>query len=323
MRRILVLAPVGPVPFTASFSAPTGSSLVTDGSGAPEPVPVTLLPALVAEARVFATYRPLVAELNRLFENLGLDFFPAQWLVRVGETTASMTSSHFFMSSRFVVPLILAKASSTRCVVYVGRIFFLAASCTSDQVFGGEGQDPHTPLLVHRQLRCSLHTLLQRRVPPCLPFGFSRNLETVRSHIGSICFLTVSRSSRRSADSAAVGDVNRWGWRRANVAELNRRGREAWDKLGRLSGKELLVGDTGYTVLARGEKQMAGVMKPPMEMPPNWGVYFINKDVDAIATKTKAAGGRAYMEPTDMPEVGRIAVLADPQGAAFGVSNGG
>ncbi|HVL03566.1 MAG TPA: hypothetical protein VM386_03925, partial [Acidimicrobiales bacterium] len=37
-----------------------------------------------------------------------------------------------------------------------------------------------------------------------------------------------------------------YAWRRANVAELNRRGREAWDKLGRLSGKELVVGDTGY-----------------------------------------------------------------------------
>jgi hypothetical protein len=30
------------------------------------------------------------------FENLGLDFFPAQWLVRVGETTASMTMGRYF-----------------------------------------------------------------------------------------------------------------------------------------------------------------------------------------------------------------------------------
>ena len=80
-------------------------------------------------------------------------------------------------------------------------------------------------------------------------------------------------------------------------------------------------GDTGYTVLKRGDKQVAGVMKPPMEMPSNWGVYFIAADVDDVTAKTKAAGGQAYMEPTDMPEVGRIAVLADPQGAAFGVIN--
>jgi len=30
------------------------------------------------------------------FENLGLDFLPAQWLVRVGETTASMTMGRYF-----------------------------------------------------------------------------------------------------------------------------------------------------------------------------------------------------------------------------------
>ena len=30
------------------------------------------------------------------FENLGLDFFPGQWLVRVGDTTASMTMGRYF-----------------------------------------------------------------------------------------------------------------------------------------------------------------------------------------------------------------------------------
>ena len=37
-----------------------------------------------------------------------------------------------------------------------------------------------------------------------------------------------------------------YAWRRANVAELNRRGREAWDELGKLSGPELLLGETSY-----------------------------------------------------------------------------
>ena len=38
----IVLAPVGPIPFAASFNAPRDSSLVTDGSGAPEAVPSTV-----------------------------------------------------------------------------------------------------------------------------------------------------------------------------------------------------------------------------------------------------------------------------------------
>jgi uncharacterized protein len=75
-----------------------------------------------------------------------------------------------------------------------------------------------------------------------------------------------------------------------------------------------------YTVFKKGETQIAGMMTAPMEGIPNyWGLYFTAGDVDAVADKVKAAGGQAMMEPQDMPEVGRLAVLADPQGASFGV----
>lgn len=40
----IVLAPVGPVPFTASFNAPRSENLVTDGSGSPEPAASTAEP---------------------------------------------------------------------------------------------------------------------------------------------------------------------------------------------------------------------------------------------------------------------------------------
>jgi uncharacterized protein len=78
--------------------------------------------------------------------------------------------------------------------------------------------------------------------------------------------------------------------------------------------------DGSYTVFNKGETQIAGMMKAPTEgMPPNWGIYFTTEDADTVAQKVKAAGGQVYMGPQDMPEVGRVAVLADPQGAAFGV----
>ena len=77
---------------------------------------------------------------------------------------------------------------------------------------------------------------------------------------------------------------------------------------------------TDYRVFTKGETQIAGMMKSPMEgIPPYWGVYFTSNDVDRVADKVKAAGGQALMGPQDMPEVGRIAVLSDPQGAVFGV----
>ena len=40
---------------------------------------------------------PVESQIVRYdFENLGLDFFPGQWLVRVGETSASMTMGRYF-----------------------------------------------------------------------------------------------------------------------------------------------------------------------------------------------------------------------------------
>ncbi|MDQ3980914.1 MAG: AAA family ATPase, partial [Actinomycetota bacterium] len=48
------------------------------------------------------------------------------------------------------------------------------------------------------------------------------------------------------SDIANGSNAAMYAWRRANVAELNRRGRQAWEALGRLSGPELLVGSTPY-----------------------------------------------------------------------------
>ncbi|MCA1696223.1 MAG: hypothetical protein LC749_16720, partial [Actinobacteria bacterium] len=49
-----------------------------------------------------------------------------------------------------------------------------------------------------------------------------------------------------AADVARGSDAAMYAWRRADVAELNRRGRQAWDGLGRLTGPELVVGETPY-----------------------------------------------------------------------------
>jgi uncharacterized protein len=78
--------------------------------------------------------------------------------------------------------------------------------------------------------------------------------------------------------------------------------------------------EVGYFIFMKGDKQIAGLMKDPTgNMPPNWGVYFNVDDTDPLVEKVKAAGGQVYMGPQDMPEVGRIAVVADAQGAAFGI----
>ncbi|QHC24642.1 VOC family protein [Streptomyces sp. GS7] len=56
----------------------------------------------------------------------------------------------------------------------------------------------------------------------------------------------------------------------------------------------------------------------PADTPSHWLTYFAVADADAAVAKVTAAGGSAIMEPFDMI-AGRMAVVADPQGAVFAV----
>ncbi|MFI6404396.1 VOC family protein [Streptomyces sp. NPDC050548] len=50
---------------------------------------------------------------------------------------------------------------------------------------------------------------------------------------------------------------------------------------------------------------------------PRWVPYFHSTDVDATINSARSNGGSVLMPAADVPEVGRIAWLADPFGAAF------
>jgi predicted enzyme related to lactoylglutathione lyase len=76
----------------------------------------------------------------------------------------------------------------------------------------------------------------------------------------------------------------------------------------------------GYRIFNRGETGVAGLMTlPDASVPPHWQPYVAVGDPDATTAKAKELGGSALAEPMDVPKVGRIAVLSDPQGAVFGV----
>ena len=50
---------------------------------------------------------------------------------------------------------------------------------------------------------------------------------------------------------------------------------------------------------------------------PTWLGYLNARDVDAKVVEIESAGGKTLMGATDIPNVGRIAMVADPQGAPF------
>jgi hypothetical protein len=58
---------------------------------------------------------------------------------------------------------------------------------------------------------------------------------------------------------------------------------------------------------------------PNASMPPLWQPYVAVDDPDQTTAKAKELGASALMEPMDVPKVGRLAVLSDPQGATFGI----
>jgi predicted enzyme related to lactoylglutathione lyase len=76
----------------------------------------------------------------------------------------------------------------------------------------------------------------------------------------------------------------------------------------------------GYRLFTRDGKQVAGLMALQEEgQPPSWTTYINVDDADAVAEKVKDAGGEVFVEPMDVMQLGRMAIFADPTGAAFGV----
>jgi predicted enzyme related to lactoylglutathione lyase len=55
---------------------------------------------------------------------------------------------------------------------------------------------------------------------------------------------------------------------------------------------------------------------------PGWLMYIGVDDVDACVAAITAAGGTVSMPPFDIPDVGRLALVSDPQGAPFYVMRG-
>lgn len=84
------------------------------------------------------------------------------------------------------------------------------------------------------------------------------------------------------------------------------------------------MGEDSYHLASRNGQPIAGMMDmsktPGMEnVPPHWFTYIAVDDVDAAVAATRAAGGRVIKEVFEVPDTGRIAIIADPTGAALGI----
>lgn len=80
-------------------------------------------------------------------------------------------------------------------------------------------------------------------------------------------------------------------------------------------------GDEGpYRVIKTADTGVGGMMKIPAQaqgMPPMWCSYVTVADLDATLKQAVALGGQVVAPAMEIPQVGRFAVIADPQGASL------
>lgn len=75
-----------------------------------------------------------------------------------------------------------------------------------------------------------------------------------------------------------------------------------------------------YTLMREGGKTVAGKMGMMMEGQPSaWTTYIAVDGADATVDRAKEAGATIFVEPMDVMHIGRMAVFADPTGAAIGI----
>ncbi len=75
--------------------------------------------------------------------------------------------------------------------------------------------------------------------------------------------------------------------------------------------------DADYTMLKHDGMPFGGLMATPA--PTRWINYVVVTDIDAALAKSTSLGGKTCMGPKDVPNVGRIAIVQDPQGGVIGL----
>jgi predicted enzyme related to lactoylglutathione lyase len=78
-------------------------------------------------------------------------------------------------------------------------------------------------------------------------------------------------------------------------------------------------GEWDYAMLKANGQTHGGFGAARGGAPSHWLGSVLVEDVDATIERAKKAGGSVLSEPMDIPDIGRLAVIADPQGAAIAV----
>ncbi len=127
------------------------------------------------------------------------------------------------------------------------------------------------------------------------------------------------RQARQQMGTWLYGETSALCWNELATTDVNKAG-QFYGKLFGWQTETSPMGDMTYTVFKQGKEDVGGMMLMPRRMqgaPPAWCAYLqVTRADDSIARATKM-GGKVIAPATDVPDVGRFAVLQDPQSAVF------
>ena len=121
-------------------------------------------------------------------------------------------------------------------------------------------------------------------------------------------------------EEAAIRQGKTFVWHELYVPDTDAAVKFYGTALGLGTEKMEMPGMPPYTMLTRDGKPVCGMQstQAPQMMPgipPHWAVYLSVDDVDARVAAVENNGGKLVVPAMDIPTVGRMALIADPQGA--------
>jgi predicted enzyme related to lactoylglutathione lyase len=124
---------------------------------------------------------------------------------------------------------------------------------------------------------------------------------------------------RRHAGAGLIGETGAMCWNELATTDTAR-AEAFYAGLLDWSADTREMGGIRYTTFARAGAPCGGML--PIHpgwgpVPPHWLVYFGVSDCDGQVALVQSLGGVVRVPPSDVPGVGRFAVVADPQGATF------
>jgi predicted enzyme related to lactoylglutathione lyase len=139
----------------------------------------------------------------------------------------------------------------------------------------------------------------------------------IRDPTGAIVSLWQPRSR---IGATLVNDVGAFCWNELVTEDVER----ARSFFAELLGWDYQTHETGYVSIRNGDSLnggMRGQLEHERGSPPNWMPYFTVTNAADSARQAEGLGGRILLPPVHS-RCGRVAVIADPQGAAFAVFQG-